>query len=69
MSGLAEILVVAAIIGGALSYLLVIGYRRITARNAGCGSCGQACGGDVAKAPQVVQSIELLTVVTADDRR
>lgn len=68
MSGFAEILVVAVIIGVALGYLLLKGYRRITSRSAGCGSCGTACGNEPQK-PQVVESLEMLTVITADDRR
>lgn len=69
-----DIIVVAAIIGAALAYLGWKGYRRVTNRAAACGGCGSACGGVEATGSsanpkqQVVQSIELLTVVTAEDR-
>ncbi|MCB0717563.1 MAG: hypothetical protein KDD65_03900 [Bacteroidetes bacterium] len=67
-----DIIVVGVAVVAALVFLVRKGYRRVTFREAACGGCGGACGGavkeDGSQPRQVVQSIELLTVVTAADR-
>jgi len=73
MSEYIDIIIVGLAVVAALAFLGWKGFRRVTARETACGGCGGACGGVVNgkhdSTKQVVQSIELLTVVTADDRR
>lgn len=73
MSGALEIVVVVLAVAGAVGYMGLRGYRRFVLKKAAaCGGCAGACGGEEARdssGKQVVSSINLLTTVTAEDRR
>ena len=70
-------MIVAAAVVGALGYLGYKGYRRMAGRAAAaCGGCGGACGGEVdadretdSSQRKVQETINLLTPITAHDRR
>ncbi|NNE35057.1 MAG: hypothetical protein HKN13_07475 [Rhodothermales bacterium] len=69
MNAVADIFIVGSLIGTAVTYLGWRGYQRFTSKRAACGGCGSECGGAPDKTDgQVLQSIELLTIVTAEDR-
>lgn len=64
-------MVVAAVILAAICYLGYKGFRRLAGRGEACGGCGQ-CAATTATQPatqQVVSTINLLTPITAEDRR